>query len=250
VTVTSVVSDEERQRSRRRDAGQLRVTERDLVVFRWLADMKACYDIDLQVLLGRLTGKRPGEAAVRALTRRWQALGVADTRKLIASEPRIVRLLPNGARLVGEHSFSETSAFGVYHQADVSRVRMYLERPGAPRGDIAEWISERQLRQQESRTFTKGAERSHVPDAVVIFGSGEQAALEVERSSKSNKRLREYIGQMSGYDLIVYAVPRGTSQIENAVKQAYETVRDAARSQGRTRFARLVLMDIPPELVE
>src|SRR4051794_35913292 len=48
----------------RSDAGQVRLTERDIAVFRWLSDMKAIYEDDLAALLVRMPGT-PWTAAGR-----------------------------------------------------------------------------------------------------------------------------------------------------------------------------------------
>jgi hypothetical protein len=243
---------------RRRDLGRPRITERDLEVFRWLAEMKAMYEPDLAVLIGRLTGQRPSASAVRSLIARWQPKparpgiegwpGVADAAKLIATQPRIVRLLPNGGRLVGEDNFGETSEFTAYHQADVSRVRLYIEGRREYAGGVIEWVSERRLRQQNAGLFLRGEKQDHVPDALIRFANGEWAALEVERSVKAGRRLRDYIGQMSGYNLIIYAV--ASEPIARAVKEAHSAVQEAARKEGRTRFAELKVIDIPADLRE
>lgn len=49
---------------------------------RWLADMKALYETDLAVLVGRTQGSgRLGASAVRMLVSRWQRAGLAEARE-------------------------------------------------------------------------------------------------------------------------------------------------------------------------
>src|SRR5690606_36693841 len=124
MTIPQAIPRRQRVRS---DAGQIPLTDQDMAICGWLLTMKAIYEPYLRVLIGRLTGRVPGEPAVRALTRRWRAADVADARKLNMSKPRIVRLRPNGALLLGDASFKETAEFTAYHQAEVCRMRLWME---------------------------------------------------------------------------------------------------------------------------
>lgn len=241
-----------RQRRVRSDAGQIRITDRDLMIFAWLVNMKAIYEPDLRVLIGRLTGRVPGEPAVRALTRRWRAADVADARKLIVSKPRIVRLRPNGARLVGESSYRETAEFTAYHQAEVSRLRLWMEgHPHSRHGAVVAWESEREFRQSTAALLgPTGGREVHVPDGVAVFADGTRAAVEVERSVKSPDRLRTVLERvLAAYPMVIYAV--ASDEVASAVTAAHRAVVTRHQKRGLSgRLGELVVRPIPSDLIE
>lgn len=244
----------ERQRALRSDAGTVRLTDRDIEVFRWLADMKAMYESDLRILLGRLTGATPGPEAVRAVIRRWERAGYARAQKLLVGQPRIVWLLPAGATIVGEANWRETSAHTSLHQAEVARVRLWLEgRTDLPHA-VTEWESERRFRQRQADKFKDGVKGMHVPDAVVTFADGTRAALEVERSEKQRSRLTEIVERLTtAYSLTIYAVAAGATEderrrmdaVRRQVRTAYEDVKAAKRT---LRTLPLLIWEYPADL--
>lgn len=247
--MAEIVTESGRVRAERSDAGQVRVTERDLLLVGWLADMKAVYETDLAVLIGRLTGRQPGYESVRSLLRRWQRAQIADARKLIASRPRIVRLRSNGAHLVGQDRFKETAEFTAYHQADVARMRLLLEGAGdvAGQGRVVAWESERQFRQSVGELF-KGSGRSiHVPDGVATLENGKRAAVEVERSLKTPVRLQRILTELNSYDLVIYAC--SDQVIRDAVAAAHAAVQRRAKQEGRAKVADLMRISIPEEVM-
>lgn len=240
-----------RQRAPRSDAGQVRFTERDLQVFAFLLDMKAIYEPDLAVRLGRLDGRPPlSDSAMRSLVSRWQRGGAAESRKLIYSRPRMVSLTANGARLLGDEHYREVSEFAVYHQADVTRVRLALEQQGSvAHGPLVEWESERQIRQNVAERFEGKGRSIHVPDGVVIWEDGTRAAIEVERTVKSRPRLVTILTRLLGtatYGQVIYAV--ASDAVAGAVYRAAEVVKAQAAKQGRTNLNPLVVIDIPAGL--
>ncbi len=212
-------------RAERSDKGTIRVTERDLLIFNWLADMKAVYETDLRILIGRMTDSMPGESAIRALVNRWHRSGLAKAQKIIANKPRIVMLLPNGAGLVSEPNYKETSIWTAYHQAEVSHVRLWLEGGGVPgMPKIVNWQSERAFRQAVWEQFKDGTRGVHVPDAVLTLASGAIAGLEVERTEKGSKRLKDIVERMTvKYDLTIYAAQ--SEALRRQVEAAYKQVK-------------------------
>lgn len=243
-----------RRRAQRSDAGTVRLTERDLVVFRWLTDMKAMYEADLRVLLGRLSGRMPSESAVRQVVLRWQKAGYARAQKLLVGQPRIVWLLGPGATVVGETTWRETSAHTSIHQAEVSRFRLWLEARENPSGPVVEWESERRFRQQAAEKWKDGTKGMHVPDAVVTFQDGTKAAIEVERSEKQRSRLTDIVERLTtAYSLTIYAVPAGETDeerrrmdaVRRQVRSAYEEVQEAKKT---LRTMKLVILDYPAQV--
>jgi hypothetical protein len=238
---------------RRADAGQVRVTERDLAVFGWLADMKAIYETDLAALLARMPGAagRPGASAVRMLILRWRHAGLADARKLVYDRPRIVRLVRLGAALVGVEPFRETSEITAYHQCEVSRLRLHLEgRPSPSLGRLTHWESERAFRSDLDALglARRGAERArvHVPDGVATYEHGVRVAVEVERNVKAPARLARIVeALLTDYPVILYAVT--SREVRTAVLSAERAARAALgqRQVSPDRIGALSVIDLP-----
>lgn len=252
----TVTIDKPQQRRQRSDAGTVRLTERDLMIFRWLAEMKAVYEDDLAVLISRLPatpgavqGHRPGAAAVRMLISRWKRGGYASATKLIYGKPRMVRLLPAGARLVGEDSFKETSETTAYHQCEVARVRLWLEgQPPREGGRIVRWESERQYRQDLAAIGMHARDelRVHVPDGVAYYEHGHALAVEVERGVKAPARLARIVEDLlTGFPMTLYAVVN--QEVANAVRAAEKTARRVLNQRGVSpeRIGALTIIEIP-----
>ncbi len=254
---------EHRPRAARRDAGQVRLTVRDMAALAWLSDMKAIYETDLSVLVSRLppapgavAGYRPSARAVRFLVTRWQRANVADVRRLIANRPRIVRLTATGAALVAVSGFRETAEVTAYHQCEVSRLRLHLEANQSPSlGRLTEWESERAFRADlDALGLTrKGPEREraavHVPDGVATYESGDRVAVEVERAVKAPARLARIVEQLlTDYPVTLYAV--ANNQIRTAVLAAEKAARAnlGRRQVSVDRVGVLSVIDLPGEL--
>lgn len=246
------------------DAGTVRVTDRDLLIFRWLADMKAIYETDLSVLISRMppapgavAGRRPSPVRVRALLARWQRAGFAEARKLIYGRPRIVRLQRAGATLVGVDSFRETAEVTAYHQCEASRVRLYLEGRQSPTlGRLVHWESERAFRSDLdalglARRGRPGGDRDrvHVPDGVATYEHGQRVAVEVERSVKAPVRLAGIVEQLlTNYPVTLYAV--ASAEVRTAVRSAERAARAslAQRQVSADRIGALSIIDLPAEV--
>lgn len=251
-----------RIRAVRSDAGQVRLTQRDLAALEWLADMKAIYEVDLGALIARLPaapgaqpGHRPSPVRIRALLSRWQQVQVAEARKLVADRPRLVRLTTRGAALVGTDSFRETSEMTAYHQCAVSRLRLCLEgKPSPSLGAVTHWESERMFRADlDAIGLARRGEAEwkivHVPDGVATYASGDRVAVEVERSIKAPSRLARIVEQLlADYPVTLYAV--ANSEIRRAVRKAERTARQvlASRQVSPDRIGALSIIDIPAEV--
>lgn len=242
------------ERAQRSDAGTVRVTERDMLIFNFLAEMKAMYEPDLRVLLDQLTGSAPGDGAVRALIRRWQNAGLAKAQKLLMGKPRIVWLLPNGARLVGIDGWRETSEWTAYHQADIARTRLWLEaKEDLPNGRVVDWKSERSIRSDVFHDRKKGTKGMHVADAVITFEDGTEAALEVERNPKDLNRLRRILHKLTrSFSLTIYAIPKGETPAElrkaETIKRAVNTAYDDVCAKAEVSPGRMVTAFFPEVL--
>ena len=248
--------------ARRPAQGKVRLTERDLAVFRWLSDMKAIYEDDLAVLIGRLpaivwtvAGHKPSAPRIRGLIARWQRAGYADAQKLITGQPRIVRLTRTGAGVVGVESFRETAAVTAYHQCDISRLRLVLEgKPSPSLGALTHWESERSFRSDLdvlglARRGQASREQVHVPDGVASYEDGRKVAIEVERSVKAPVRLARIVEQLlTEYEVTLYAV--AGNEVRNAVAAADRAARKnlAHRQLSADRIGALSIIDVPKEV--
>ncbi len=88
--------------------------------------------------------------------------------------------------------------------------------------EITNWQSERAFRQAVWEQFKDGTKGVHVPDAVITLADGVVAAIEVERTEKGSKRLKDIVERLTvKYQLTIYlAQDEGLRrQVENAYKQ-------------------------------
>lgn len=228
-----------RQRKERSDAGTVRLTDRDIEVFRWLSDMKAMYESDLAVLFMRVAGTAPGSEAIRAVIRRWERAGYARAQKLLVGQPRIVWLLSPGAMIVGEESWRETAAQTSIHQAEVAHVRLWMEGRQWPSGPVVGWESERRLRQEAGFKAKSQGRPQHFPDAIATFEDRMRGAIEVERSPKELGRVRDIVSRLiSTYSLTIYAIPEGTNEWERTRMDAIARVVRTAFEQVKASYDR------------
>src|SRR3954452_709954 len=155
--------------ARRADAGLIRVTERDLVLLRWVGDQYAVALPQLARLMGR------SEHAARWLRARWQRAGWAQGRTLLVGRPVFVWPTRDGSRVAGAgFKVWEPNAGALAHIEAVNDVRLLV----AQRRPEAVWVCEREL---TARPLA-GAPgvRAHRPDAVVQVDGGRRVAVEVE----------------------------------------------------------------------
>ncbi len=179
---------------RRRDAGLVKATARDLELLRFAGEQYAVSLPQLAALMGR------SEHAARWLRDRWERGGWARGAALVVGRPVLVWPTRPGLRLAGlEFRAWRPNPGAVAHIEAVNAVRMHVmaKRPEAV------WVCERELlRQREPQT-------AHVPDGVVVLG-GREAAVEVELTQKSRVRAEAIMrGLLARYDAAWYFVAPG-----------------------------------------
>jgi len=203
-------------RGRRRDAGEIRLTDRDLWVLRWIGEQYAMR----MDQLGRLLGSKPGAATsvdgvlserrTRRIVERWRRAGLVETRKILYAEPGWVWLSRAGLRAVDlQVKYLSPRPMWLSHVFWCAEVRRRLEADG----DV-EWRSERLLYNGGSTV-----DPHHLPDAEVMF-DGVTVAIEVELTPKHRRRLVDIVAWHSDdYPRVRYYV---SPAAERGVRRAIE----------------------------
>src|ERR687895_2782539 len=144
-------------RRRRSDAGERRLSERDLELLSIVGEQYALSLPQLARLMGR------SFHAARWLRSRWERAGWAKGRAVVVGEPVFVWLTRRGQRIAGsEYSLWRPNPGALAHIAAVTDVRFWV----AERHPQADWVCERELAREARLT---GAGGQHRPDALVIL---------------------------------------------------------------------------------
>ena len=227
----------------RSDAGQVRLTGRDIAALILTGDMYAApYD-----LLGAALAARPGR--VRAIAVRWRQAGLAATAR-IGPGPGWCWLTPAGMRATGLRYPARPPGLGrLAHIRAVLAVRLALQASDAFRDGQAWWRSERHIRSRSGRPGT-----GHVPDAEVHWPPvpaslypDECWAIEAELTPKGTQRTAAIMtglltqatparhGQAARYHYVIYLCSPA----------ALPTVQRAAATLPAVLTARLDVRDLP-----
>jgi hypothetical protein len=172
-------------RKERSDKGSIKITERDLSVLRFVGEQYAVRCDQVARLLKRPAAGTLSDSATRAVIARWEKVGLAEARQVIAGEPKFVWLTRRGLDEVGL-SFKPwiPTAASLAHIFWTNQVRMHTEA----RHPAASWRSERELRKGRSMQSISD-QHSHEVDAEIHLPEG-VVAVEVELTSKSVDRRR------------------------------------------------------------
>ncbi len=171
---------------RRRDAGSIRLSERDRVGLDWCATQGALRLDQLARLFAHLDNRPVSVDAARKTVDRWLARDWAVRRVLLVGRPPFVWLTTAGLRVTGRRLGSEEPALAtVEHSSDVVDVRIALSNllPGST------WRSEREIR-AVMPPRARGERVAHVPDAEIFLSDGRLVAIERERVAKTLERTR------------------------------------------------------------
>ncbi len=156
-------------RARRRDAGTVKASGRDLELLRFIGEQYAVTLPQLARLMGRSCH------AARWLRARWERAGWARGAAMLVGEPVFVWLTRRGQRAAGsDYSLWRPSPGALAHIAAVNEVRLYVTE----RHPDARWVCEREL--------GRGG-RVHRPDALVVL-EGREVPVEVELTHKRRAR--------------------------------------------------------------
>jgi hypothetical protein len=161
---------------------------RDLDLLAWVGEQYAARTDQLETLMDA------GPRTVQRTLARLRDHGMVSTRRLLAGEPAWVLPTTAGLRACG-------SSFGVWqpkvgllaHVAAVNHVRLHIQQ----RSPDSQWTPERTL----ARDRQTG---EHLPDAVVL-ADGQQVAIEVELTIKSQRRVTAILDELARrFDAVVY----------------------------------------------
>lgn len=205
-------------RAVRRDAGEIRLTDRDLWALRWIGEQ---YAVRMDQL-ARLLGSQPGgettvegtlsERRTRRIVERWTQARLVETRKILYAEPGWVWLSRGGLRAVGlQVKYLVPRPMWLSHVFWCGEVRRRLEADG----DDFEWRSERLI-----HSFGSAFNPHHLPDAELNVGNT-TVAIEVELTPKHLKRLIDIVAWHShDYEQIrYYAAPAAESGVHRAIEK-------------------------------
>jgi hypothetical protein len=189
-----------RARRRRSDAGERRLSARDVELLSIVGEQYALSLPQLARLMGRSLH------AARWLRSRWERAGWARGRALLVGEPVFVWLTRRGHRVAGsEYSLWRPNPGALPHIAAVTDVRLWV----AERHPRAEWVCERELA-REARLV--GIGHQHRPDGLVVL-DGRELPVEVELSHKRPARRERIMRELvARYGQVVYFAPDGPRQ--------------------------------------
>jgi len=187
---------------RRSDAGQIRLTDRDVTGLVTLAEMYAAPGD----LLARHLDVTPGR--LRDITTRWRHAGLLGTGRLIAG-PQWYWLTRAGMRQVG-HGWAPgpPPLTRLAHIRAALAARMWLESDESWTHGQAWWRCERRIRGD-----LHGSQNVHVPDAEILWptvpgspSAGQTWAIEVELTPKAAGRTTRIIAALldGPYQSVVY----------------------------------------------
>lgn len=191
-------------RRRRRDAGLVKATGRDLELLRFAGEQYALTLPQLARLMGR------SEHAARWLRDRWERAGWARGAAIVVGQPVLVWPTRAGMRLAGlQFRGWRPNPGAVAHVAAVNDVRMHVTR----RRPEALWVCERELLRDRHSSSV------HIPDALVLVDERE-AAVEVELTQKARRRAEAIVRELvARYEAVWYFVtPTTRRTVERAVE--------------------------------
>lgn len=198
--------------------GRARLTERDLELLEMAAEHRLILGEHAQACLG------VSAARARARLSALAAAGYLRRDQFLHAHPSHYQITRRGLGAVGRSYRAPGPDLGTY-QHDVGLAWLWLAAQHGTFGPLREMVSERAMRshdgrpEREAEPFgvrlgghdSRGRERLHYPDLVLVTADGRRVAVELELTSKTRRR-RESI--LAGYaadrriDAVLYLVQR------------------------------------------
>ena len=217
-------------RPRRRE---LRLTERDTRVLRFVADHRIVLETQVQALVGAKL------EATRARLRSLAANGFLAYARVFDGEPAHCQIRRPGLAAIGSPLPPPRLNLAEY-QHDVGVAWLWLAAHAGRFGPLGRVVAERELRSADRRADRegppsgvrlggfgpRGIERLHYPDLLLVTAHGERIAIELELTAKGRARREKILagyGADSRVDGVLYLVDK---------PQLRRTLEDSARRLG------------------
>jgi len=177
------------ERNRRRDAGVLQITDRDIAVLTWIAQQYCMSYDQLHRLLAhygdspRKDADKVSYSATLNAVQRWLQLGLIDTpQKIMRGYTTHVWLSRRGLHQLGlPYAYYVPKPASLPHMYAMNAVRFNLQRFNLS----ALWIAERTLKLQSNRQLMQEpAERQTLPDAELHVQNVPIIAIQVYEHQK------------------------------------------------------------------
>lgn len=215
-----------KRRRVRSDAGEARLTWRDLRALRLIGEQYAVTHEQLERLLALFSEDDVGgerervnrRLAYRARTR-WVRAGLVEARQVVAGEPPIIWLTARGRGLVELDVRSWRPTMNtIRHVPAVTEARLFLER----RRPDGEWTAERLLAREAPSGGSSPSGRR--PDGEFRY-DGHVLAVEVELSAKKESRLKSIVrDRLERYDAVWYFAPAEPAHLRELIKRVAREV--------------------------
>ncbi len=226
-----------RSRPSSASSSTLQLTPQDLRLLEFIADHRVVLAAHLQMLLERSLHR------TQRRLRQLREAGYLEQRTVFQHQPSCYLISKPGLAAIGSAlPRPRVHLPGYLH--DVGAAWLWLAASGGQFGPVREVISERQLRSRDGlpreagyafgldrprtsfgvrlwESGPRGHERLHYPDLVLERPDGRRVALELELSSKGNRRLEKIISAYASdrrIDAVVYLVERPA--VARAVRRA------------------------------
>ncbi len=220
----------ETQAARRRRAAQVRpvqITDRDHVLLRFIAEHRFVVAGQVAVLL------EVSESAASARLRALGAGGYLRAERKLHLQPACHQITRGGLRAIGSDLAAPRKPDLALYRHDLGLAWLMLAARRGRFGAVADVISERRMRSSDARSTERderlgvrlggvgpgGRDRLHYPDMILVTGSGQRVAFELELTTKAQDR-RERILSAYGADRRIDAVVYLAEK--PAVRQAIE----------------------------
>ena len=197
---------------RRSDYGQIRATERDLYLLKWIGEQYAVRVDQLKELAEAYKGSGLSAPTIKWLVSRWKEAGWIEKQVLLAGHPQWVWLTREGYRDADlEYPYARPSVSRLRHIYHTNAVRLWIEKRS---GGAAEWTSDRSINPER-----KLEGKRHFIDGEVFY-QNRRIALEVELTQKSKVRLDSILRELKkDYEAVWYfASPECYTAVKNAIE--------------------------------
>jgi hypothetical protein len=211
---------------------EVRLTERDLRVLSFVAEHRLVLETHIQKLLG--TSAEATRTRLRALA----GAGYVTHRRVFDGEPAVCQIRRSGLAAIASRLPPPQLKLACYAH-DLGAAWLCLAAREGTFGPMREVIAERRLRSDDGRVDREaepygvrlggvgphGRERLHYPDLLLITPDGRRIAVELELSSKGNRRREQILG---GYgadgriDAVLYLVENPA--LARAIERSAERV--------------------------